>query len=188
MVKSLATVTVPLPVEPTLVNPLIVVILGWAACNTVPSRLPLTFLSDDKLIFWVASISPPTINFLATPRPPDTTVPAVVVEVASVSLESVVTPETPNVPPKDVAPVPTVKVLASATVTSSFKAVVPVTARLPPKDVAPVPTVKVLELLIEVLPARVTLPLPVVNVPLPEAIVKFLLAATVTLSFKAVVP
>ena len=44
----------------------------------------------------------------------------------------------------------------------------PVTARVPPREVAPVPTLKVFEPVTEVAPFKLTLPVAVEKVPVPD--------------------
>ena len=83
------------------------------------------------------------------------------------TVDNVVAPVTPNVPPSIVAPFPTVRVLPSATLTFSLNVVAPLTANVPPSVVAPFPTVIVLPAATLTLSFNVVVPATVKLLPSP---------------------
>ena len=93
-------------------------------------------------------IVPPIVTLEVTSRPTSEALLNVnVSEISAVLVTSnspaiVVFPVTSRVPPNVEAPVPTVNVLVSATLTLSFNVVTPVTSNVPPNvEAPPIPTV-----------------------------------------------
>ena len=188
---------------PSTFNVPAIAVLPLAAVTT---NLSVLIFVSPKI--WVSPVVPKTVNLSESPTinwesvhkyPVFLKLPFVcVIETLLVPPDFInklsliiVSPSTVNEPPNEEAPVPTVKVFASATLTLSFNVVAPSTVNEPPNEEAPFPTVNVFASATLTLSFNVVAPSTVNEPPNEEApfpTVKVFPAAILTLSFNVVAP
>ena len=156
---SLATIgpenVVFVPLVPAAINPVMVVIFGWAA-------VVVDIVAETG---WLNVTTPLEAIAIASGSPTEPISPPLLIVIPLLWTEravNVATPVTPNVPPMLVAPFPTVNDFPAAIVTLSFNAVVPVTVNASLETIGPENVVFVPLVPTEVNPATVANPVMVV--------------------------